>query len=47
MNHKVVEAKIVREMANQIWNSREPIIDLEVQCERFILTLKKGRYGYV
>ena len=36
MNPKVVEAKIVREIANQIWNSRELIIDLEDQCDRLL-----------
>lgn len=36
MNPKVVEARIVREIANQIWNSRELIIDLEDQCERLL-----------
>jgi len=36
MNPKVVEAKIVREIANQIWNSRELIIDLEDKCERLL-----------
>ena len=36
MNPKVVEAKIVREIANQIWNSQELNIDLEDQCERLL-----------
>ena len=36
MNPKVVEAKIIREIANQIWNSQELNIDLEDQCERLL-----------
>ncbi len=36
MNPKIVEVKIVREIANQIWNSRELNIDLEDQCERLL-----------
>lgn len=36
MNPKVVETRIVREIAKQIWNSREPFIDLEDQCERLL-----------
>lgn len=36
MNPKVIEAKIVREIANQIWNSQELNIDLEDQCERLL-----------
>lgn len=36
MNPKVVEARIVREIAEQIWNSREPIIDLGDQCVRLL-----------
>ena len=36
MNPKVVEASIVREIANQIWNSKESVIELEVQCGRLL-----------
>lgn len=36
MNPKVIEAKIAREIANQIWNSQELNIDLEDQCERLL-----------
>jgi len=36
MNPKVIEAKIVREIANQIWNSQKLNIDLEDQCERLL-----------
>ena len=36
MNPKAVDAKIVREIAKQIWNSHEPAIDLEDQCERLL-----------
>jgi len=36
MNPKVVEARIIREIANQIWGSRKPSIDLEDQCERLL-----------
>lgn len=36
MNPKVVEAKIVREIVNQIWNSQELNIDLEDRCERLL-----------
>lgn len=36
MNSKAVDAKIVREIASQIWDSREPIIDLECRCERLL-----------
>ena len=34
MNPKVIEAKIVREITNQIWNSWQLIIDLEDQRVR-------------
>lgn len=36
MNPKVVEVRIVREIASQIWNSQELNIDLEDQCERLL-----------
>jgi len=36
MNPKVIEARIVREIAKQIWNSQELNIDLEDQCERLL-----------
>lgn len=33
MNPKAIDAKIIREIGNQIWNSGEPNIDLENWCE--------------
>ena len=36
MNPKVVESRIIQGIATQIWNSREPFIDLEDQCERLL-----------
>jgi len=36
MNPKAIDAKIIREIGEQIWSSGEPVIDLEDWCESLL-----------
>jgi len=36
MNPKAIDTKIIREIANEIWSSTEPVIDLETSCETLL-----------